>query len=150
MATLTIKEVPLRTPHEAIFGDLGWLKFWVRGDWQGVCMWTRITTMNEDSLTRKAMCVQRDMVLKNHECWLNDLHSTLCSSEHGKEIWDKWWLTPNFALKCSNTVISQEGNKITTEWGDEMKTVFTKKAEDDWLRELNRPHAWLGEGGNKL
>ena len=43
MAARTILKVPLRTPSEAILGDLGWHKFWVRGAWQAVSLWTRVT-----------------------------------------------------------------------------------------------------------
>ena len=58
MAARTILGVPVRTPNAAVLGDLGWTNFWVRGAWQAVCLWERVTRMNDDALARKAMHVQ--------------------------------------------------------------------------------------------
>jgi hypothetical protein len=70
MAARIILGAPLRTPTEALLGELGWTKFWVRGAWQAVCMWTRITRTSDDALVRKAMHVQRRLFAKKKSCWL--------------------------------------------------------------------------------
>ena len=85
-AARTILGAPLRTPSEAVLGDLGWTHMWVTGAWQAVCLWTRVTCMNDDALARKAMHVQRDMFAQKQKCWLADLHSTLHATDYGRVI----------------------------------------------------------------
>ena len=87
-AARTILGAPLRTPSEAVLGDLGWTHMWVTGAWQAVCLWTRVTCMNDDALARKAMHVQRDMFAQKQKCWLADLHSTLHTTDDGRVLWE--------------------------------------------------------------
>jgi hypothetical protein len=63
--------VSQRAPNGGVYGDLGWFPFEIRAAWQATSMWTRITEMPDASLTRKAMYVQRELVDKGKECWLN-------------------------------------------------------------------------------
>ena len=85
-AARTILKAPLRTPSEALLSDLGWTKFWTRGAWQAVCLWSRVTRMGEDELARKAMYMQREMLRQNKECWLSTLRSTLVATAAGQEM----------------------------------------------------------------
>jgi hypothetical protein len=51
--------VPARTPNAAVLGDLGWRVFSTRAAYQCLCMWTRVTEMDEAALVRQALCMQR-------------------------------------------------------------------------------------------
>ena len=125
-AARTILKAPLRTPSEALLSDLGWSKFWTRGAWQAVCLWSRVTRMGEDELARKAMYMQREMLRQNKECWLSTLRSTLVATAAGQEMWDKWWISPNFSVLCVRTVLNEHGEPISVKWSDIMKETFQR------------------------
>ena len=125
MAARTVLKLPLRTPSEALLGDLGWHKFSVRGAWQAVCLWTRVTRKNEYELARKAMHVQCDMFAKKNKCWLTTLYPTLTATDFGKDIWQQWWNAPSFSVPCERKCVDSGGKTVIRSWSDDMKEIFT-------------------------
>jgi hypothetical protein len=154
--------VSMRTPNSAVYGDLGWHPFWTRAAWQATAMWTRITEMPSGSLTREAMCVQRDMYAHGKDCWLTKFHDTLCGTSFvhdngdanvcviGRDKWDLWFRTPDFSLQCSRLHVD-EGDRIRTiRWETDCLSEFHSRAVSTWKKDMLRERAKRGDGGNKL
>ena len=93
----SILGVSIFAPSGGIQGELEWYPFSVRAAWQAICTWTRITRMPNDMWTRKALCVQREMLRDGRKCWLTSICESLCSTSEGMNIWNSWWNLNDFA-----------------------------------------------------
>ena len=142
--------VSQRAPNGGVYGDLGWFPFHVRAAWQATSMWTRITEMPDSSLTRKAMYVQRDMLSKGKECWLNSFKSTLLSmSTCGHSFWNQWWSNCHFRVTCSRLELNDCGIN-TVRWETDCLASFREHAIHEWSKDVTRINAKCGQGLNKL
>jgi hypothetical protein len=74
-----ILHAPVTTPIAAITGDLEWLPFSIRAGYQAAQFLARVSKLNDESLVRKAMCVQRELVNGGKPCWLGNFRTMLHS-----------------------------------------------------------------------
>ena len=151
--------MPIRAPDSAVSGELGWFPFWVRAGWQAASFWTRITEMSDACLAKKAMYVQRSLVVQGHNCWLGSFKNTLHKTGMGRVIWDKWWNNLDFmANKCGCVRYEVHESKVTNQvrissvrWEDDVYEAFKEEAINTWRFDINRKEAkYNGVGGNKL
>ena len=135
-----IAGVPCRTPTLAVYGDLGWLPFYVRAADQAVKFWVRVTKLNDDCLVRKAMHVQRDLVKSKPSCicWLSKLRDTLCQTVCGHRFWNEWFFNDmNFRKICSRSVTTEVTKPFMVAWEDDFFNEFCKLESDKWSDSVN-------------
>ena len=142
-------------PTGGVQGELAWYPFKVRAGWQSACMLTRLTRMNTNEWTRKALCVQRELVRRNCKCWLMNMKYILSESAEGKEIWMKWWDLPDFVHttnECKDVNII-DGKQVKIPWESICHDVLRKCAVSEWyIHEIECVNAKSVscKGGNKL
>ena len=86
----SILDMPSRAPTQGVFGELGWLPFWVRSGWQAAKYWTRAVEMKDDCIVKEALRCQWELVEEGRECWLACLKQSLSLTSVGRECWEKW------------------------------------------------------------
>ena len=148
-----ILKMPIRAPYTGIQGELEWYPFWTRAGWQATAFLTRVTKMNNNELTRKAMHVQRSLLQNESNCWLKSFRSMICSINVGKEYWNTWWNTVNFSCDCIRVIVSNNNpNKVREriKWEDDVLKNLQNKAMTEWMVDLHRIEAKSGVGLNKL
>ena len=104
--------VPIRTPICAILGDLGWRPFKFRSFISACKFWTRAIEMNKCRLVYQALCVQRNMYLKNKTCWLSKLYKSLRMSEYGLKVFDNFISINDFHGPCSRKEKKKMDKKV--------------------------------------
>ena len=150
-----ILHAPLRTPIEAIQGELGWTPFSIRAKSQAISFLVRATVSRRDSLLYKSICMQRDMLKNGHACWLANVAiymqntgDTLC-----KSMWDQWWQGGTFdtlIYNCSSDDALSDYISLRPSCVIPIRNEFHQIFESEWLHEVQRIHAKRGNGLNKL
>ena len=137
-------------PTGGVQGELAWHPFRVRAASHAISMWTRISRLPLSELTRKAMCVQRELLRNSHTCWLTSIHNTLCATAVGTNVWNLWWSIDNFpnTLTACESVLQPENCKRP--WDVVCNDNFINYSISTWFEEVNRINAKVGEGNNKL
>jgi hypothetical protein len=137
----TVLGVPIRSPSAGVYGELGWYPFWTRAAWQAVSMWTRITRMPSDALTRQAMHVQRRLFTEGKSCWLTTLKDTLCTTEVGTRYWNEWMNTSDFQCTCTTLVLDSRNPSVSAQrrWEDDCIDAFRERACSEWIADIDRP-----------
>ena len=143
--------VSMRAPNRGVYGDLGWLPFWVRAAHQATAMWTRITEMSSSAVVRKAMQVQRQLVQDGKDCWLRRFKDTLHrTSTCGIDKWNAWMDNVDFSVICSRTEGYASGKFRLVRWEDDCLKVYHEVAVSEWQYEVTRIDSKHGKGRNKL
>ena len=144
--------VPPCTPISGLQGELAWFPFSVRASWQATSMWTRISRMPTDALTRKAMCIQRALVDNEKECWLLHFRDTLCETGLGRMLWQSWSSIDNFAsTECTCAFVQLvDGKRVVTKWEDLCGAAFREDFVSKWLHDIEREESHDGTSLNKL
>ena len=143
--------VSVRSPNGGVYGDLGWLPFWVRAAHQATTMWTRITEMPSSAITRKAMYVQRQLSQDGKDCWLTRFKGTLHRTHTcGISMWDTWISNSDFNVICSRTEEYVSGKYCTVRWEEDCLKEYQEVAIHEWYHEVTRVETKCGKGRNKL
>lgn len=150
-AARSILGVPVRTPTAAVLGDLGWRPLWTRAANAAIAFWVRITRMPDEALVRKAMRVQRGLLLRGKPCWLRECEKTVRMCPQGEVWWREWYEAEDFRLTCVNVVRELSGSIIKKKWEDVLRSEIQQIADSEWKEEVLGMRAKrLGAGGSKL
>jgi hypothetical protein len=148
--------VSQRAPNGGVYGELGWFPFHSRAMQQATQLFTRVTKLNDTSLLRKAMYVQRDIVRMDKPCWLSIYRDTLNEFECGRSIWSTWWNMPDFRCSCLTSIDSVDSQSSEmpvkpVSWEEQLKKAADEAFISTWQSDLRRQEAKRrGVGGNKL
>ena len=143
--------ISVRAPNGGVYGDLGWTPFWVRAAHQATTMWTRITEMSSSTIVRKAMYVQREMLLNGDDCWLKKFKDTLlCTRTCGVDMWTTWLNDNDFRVTCSRNEEYIDGIYRAVRWETDCLNAIHEVARNEWYMDVTRIEAKRGEGRNKL
>ena len=152
--------ISVRAPNGGVYGDLGWTPFWVRAAHQATAMWTRITEMDDSSIVRKAMYVQRGLLGAKCPCWLANFKIMLGSlkDDYLNHVWNGWindtsesrFHTGNMHIKRLRFIDNDDIREELVSCCRLFSEASFKQVADDWKQDLHREKAKVGDGGNKL
>jgi len=149
-AARSILGVPLHTPKDAMFGDLGWRPLWVRATMLAASYWARVTGLPLDSLPRRAMAVQKRLAAARRPCWLLTLQPQCQAVPAVKTLWDDWVDHGDVEGFRPVTASEVNGRPVEEHWSDIVKEALSKAAEVQWHDRVQWPTSVTGRGGNKL
>ena len=143
--------------YNAVFGELGWLPFWVRAEWQAIKYWTRIIEMSDECIVKEALFRQLQLLMAEKECWLMNIKNILYKVPLGKHRWKSWVeaFEANRTIECTSYTVnvSETTGKVEiekTRWEDELYKSLEELSIDRWNEDINRNESVNSLFGNKF